>query len=245
MIIILVFIIVLFFSIFSYGKIKNIQKGKTEAETKLEILHKSKEEQANEIVQLLKKIEELKKENENIKECDNVLMTEKDIIKVFEELEKNNYPRLTKKNLARLWEVIPYYPPDWKLRKYVVRKRDNFQCKKCGIDLLEGGENEDFGEVHHIIPLSMGGTNEISNLIFLCHNCHKILHEEIYNFDFSKYDYQPIYGIEYLELFRLPIGNSKRFTKGNKVKLNELLQMPEYQPNEPNTDLYLIKKSSK
>ena len=31
-------------------------------------------------------------------------------------------------------------------------------------------------EIHHLIPLSLGGTNDIHNLIPLCPNCHRIVH---------------------------------------------------------------------
>ena len=35
-------------------------------------------------------------------------------------------------------------------------------------------------ELHHIIPLSAGGSNDYFNLINLCHDCHMKLHHEIY-----------------------------------------------------------------
>jgi hypothetical protein len=34
-------------------------------------------------------------------------------------------------------------------------------------------------EVHHIIPLSEGGTNDESNLMSLCRSCHEKIHKEI------------------------------------------------------------------
>lgn len=37
-------------------------------------------------------------------------------------------------------------------------------------------------ELHHIIPLDAGGTNDYFNLIFLCHHCHMMLHHEIYDY---------------------------------------------------------------
>lgn len=36
-------------------------------------------------------------------------------------------------------------------------------------------------ELHHIIPLAAGGTNDYYNLIFLCHDCHMKLHHKIYD----------------------------------------------------------------
>ena len=45
-------------------------------------------------------------------------------------------------------------------------------CAACGsIENLE---------LHHIIPLAAGGTNDNFNLIYLCFDCHRELHREIY-----------------------------------------------------------------
>lgn len=36
-------------------------------------------------------------------------------------------------------------------------------------------------ELHHIIPLEAGGTNDYFNLVYLCHTCHMKLHHIIYD----------------------------------------------------------------
>ena len=41
-------------------------------------------------------------------------------------------------------------------------------CEKC----LERGVAEKATEVHHIVPLSRGGTHAASNLMALCKSCH-------------------------------------------------------------------------
>lgn len=46
---------------------------------------------------------------------------------------------------------------------------DNYTCQGCGATGVK--EN-----VHHIIQLSRGGPNELSNLITLCDNCHERIH---------------------------------------------------------------------
>ena len=38
------------------------------------------------------------------------------------------------------------------------------------------GWNELPCEVHHIIPREEGGTDDLDNLIYVCPNCHRILH---------------------------------------------------------------------
>ena len=46
-------------------------------------------------------------------------------------------------------------------------------CATCG--------GTDDIELHHIIPLAAGGTNDYYNLVYLCHNCHMKLHHNIYD----------------------------------------------------------------
>ena len=46
-------------------------------------------------------------------------------------------------------------------------QRDNRKCQVCG--------KEYSGQVHHILPRSQGGTNELSNLIILCGKCHMVI----------------------------------------------------------------------
>ena len=48
-----------------------------------------------------------------------------------------------------------------------VLKRDGYRCVNCG---QTGTELH----VHHIIPRSEGGTNDLSNLVTLCAKCHSI-----------------------------------------------------------------------
>lgn len=44
-------------------------------------------------------------------------------------------------------------------------------------------------ELHHIIPIDAGDTNDYFNLVYLCHTCHMKLHHIIYDrIEFSKKD---------------------------------------------------------
>lgn len=52
-----------------------------------------------------------------------------------------------------------------------ILKRANVSCSICGW-------NESSCDIHHIIEKNMGGTNDVSNLIILCPNCHRICHVE-------------------------------------------------------------------
>ncbi len=48
-------------------------------------------------------------------------------------------------------------------------------CEKC----LEEGRFRPLDEVHHIIPVNKGGTNEDINLMSLCRSCHQKIHREL------------------------------------------------------------------
>ena len=55
--------------------------------------------------------------------------------------------------------------------------------------------NQTTGDIHHIIEVSEGGSNEMSNLIYVCPNCHRCIHqlgnrfktkEELFNLSLDK-----------------------------------------------------------
>lgn len=61
---------------------------------------------------------------------------------------------------------------DWeyqKKRKLILAKF-KYKCVNCG------SVNRDELNVHHIVPLSVGGTNKDSNLVVLCNKCHMAIH---------------------------------------------------------------------
>ena len=60
------------------------------------------------------------------------------------------------------------YPETWEDIRRTVLKRDDYRCANC-----RSTENL---HVHHIVPLSLGGSNELSNLKTLCKGCHTRLH---------------------------------------------------------------------
>lgn len=64
------------------------------------------------------------------------------------------------------------YPPDWKERCEIVKNRDGYKCTTCGYPDGFQRMSRDL-HVHHKIALSDGGNNAISNLITLCHICHR------------------------------------------------------------------------
>lgn len=57
-----------------------------------------------------------------------------------------------------------------------VWQRANGKCENCGriLHWLDRGKETEFGwELHHITPLSLGGSNTLSNCKILCQPCHK------------------------------------------------------------------------
>lgn len=77
------------------------------------------------------------------------------------------------------------------VRKILNRANKNI-CSVCEWD-------KDSCDIHHIVPRHKGGTNELSNLIVLCPNCHRMAHsnkldfngfKSLVDFDFSSY-YKP------------------------------------------------------
>ena len=48
-------------------------------------------------------------------------------------------------------------------------------CERC----LKEGKYTPVEEVHHILPVSQGGTHTDSNLMSLCRSCHTKIHHEI------------------------------------------------------------------
>ena len=65
------------------------------------------------------------------------------------------------------------YGSEWQRIRAAYVRRHPF-CERCfaehKLTLVE--------EVHHILPLSEGGTNEEANLMSLCQSCHTKIHLE-------------------------------------------------------------------
>ena len=62
-------------------------------------------------------------------------------------------------------------------RKTLTIKRQRGEIKKPLICGCCGNKQE--LELHHIVPLELGGTDDFYNLIYLCKDCHKRMHKNI------------------------------------------------------------------
>ena len=63
---------------------------------------------------------------------------------------------------------------EWNEVRRSVLARDNYACLSCG----EKVKSAD-ADIHHLLPRSMGGTDELANLITLCDGCHARHHPNL------------------------------------------------------------------
>lgn len=52
----------------------------------------------------------------------------------------------------------------WEQRRQEVLERDENRCVQCGADATD---------VDHVLPVALGGDDEVENLQSLCSDCHK------------------------------------------------------------------------
>jgi len=79
---------------------------------------------------------------------------------------------------------------------HVIHHRDRGQCCYFGV----GPNRCEFRyrvEIHHITPLSRGGQDTIENLVTLCHNHHKLIHETFFS---DRYCSPPVFCQEWASL---------------------------------------------
>lgn len=68
------------------------------------------------------------------------------------------------------------YPENWQCIIAEVKERDNYTCSMCKYRFDSYNLR-----VHHMIPLSKGGSNKKTNLQTLCNNCHALKHPHMKN----------------------------------------------------------------
>lgn len=59
------------------------------------------------------------------------------------------------------------------INKEAIRREQDYQCADCGVTVRKSNELE----IHHCIPVSMGGSSCRSNLIGLCGPLYNDCHE--------------------------------------------------------------------
>ena len=90
-------------------------------------------------------------------------------------LEVSQFDTALMKNPALISEKVKHwgyqkgFDYGFSSRREAILNRDNYTCQVCG-------KKHTRLEVHHIIYRSQGGTNDENNLITLCKDCHKDIH---------------------------------------------------------------------
>lgn len=78
------------------------------------------------------------------------------------------------------------YGKDFKRARDGQIRASEGKCEACGRTVFVHGDRgwrklaPDFGAVHHLVPLSRGGTNARSNLAVLCARCHGAAHSKAF-----------------------------------------------------------------
>lgn len=63
---------------------------------------------------------------------------------------------------------------EWRVTRRAILARDRYACVECGTACRSSD-----GDVHHLLPKSVGGTDEPSNLVTLCDGCHAAHHPKL------------------------------------------------------------------
>lgn len=96
----------------------------------------------------------------------------------------------------------------WDLLRKDVLRRDKYKCTNCGrVSSLT---------VDHKVPLSLGGTNILSNLTTLCKDCHE--HKDQRKIFDKAFDAKDNYGKDY-KLTRKVEALSKAINSGSRVDI--------------------------
>ena len=66
---------------------------------------------------------------------------------------------------------------EWERVRRQALERDGHRCRECG----KPGRLE----VHHLLHLQSGGTNELENLRTLCRSCHIAIHKKAVDADWE------------------------------------------------------------
>lgn len=69
----------------------------------------------------------------------------------------------------------------WMSNRVSFNKKRNELINFYGCCVICGFDYEPVLEIHHILPVSSGGSNDVDNLFPLCPNCHAIVHSFIYD----------------------------------------------------------------
>lgn len=128
-----------------------------------------------------------------------------------------------KEILSSIYDYFLTYPPDWDSRRATVFIIDGRFCSVCR------SRSKSQLHVHHITPLSKGGSNQLSNLQVLCESCHSIKHGDM-NFSDKNYSSENAFSKRVI-VIKNAIENSKKiefeYRKPSDEKYQKRTILPE------------------
>ncbi len=205
----------------------NLSNGEMVHKSCLESIQIQEKSIRNDIDIKIKKLHELEKELKNrvkkrqsigfkiisifIKQDIDIEQIQKSIKIIEKDIQKlQTNLNILKKKLEPIYDYLLTYPPDWRYRKDAVIARDGEYCHKCGKKFIRTAQLH----LHHIVPLSKGGNNKISNLQLLCEKCHLSEHgRKKFNNEFNSKETAFSKRVENIEY---AIKNGKRIKFGYK-----------------------------
>ena len=120
---------------------------------------------------------EIDKAQQDLNDCNNDLDRSKHLKKEADQIDKLEETiivqgiRISKYTFADVRVLDKEdYPEDWQQLRISILERDGFSCQE------ENGYCSGPLQIHHIIELSKGGSNNPSNLITLCKYHHSMKH---------------------------------------------------------------------
>jgi hypothetical protein len=135
--------------------------------------------------------------------------------------EASSFIKKRKEIISSIYDYFLTYPPDWDARRAEVFIIDGRFCSVC--------RSKSQLQVHHITPLSKGGSNHLSNLQVLCESCHSVKHGGI-NFSDKNYSSENAFSKRVI-VIKYAIENSKKiefeYRKPSDKKYQKRTILPE------------------
>ena len=111
----------------------------------------------------------------DVQEYERLLSKARELDKLYASIEMQGV-RISKHTFSDLpVEGQADYGIDWESLRERVLDRDGLECRE------RDGRCSGPLQIHHIVPLSKGGTNDLDNLVTICHYHHSLKHRHMRN----------------------------------------------------------------
>ncbi len=121
--------------------------------------------------------------------------------------------------------AFPPYPENWRSIRQNILYRDGFCCRRCGTSVRPL-------QVDHIIPLSRGGTNNLSNLQTLCLRCHSLKHPHMVSYRRTKSNVA-VHRLGLMGFYAIMVGGAIFFTGLFDMAFPTLKPSGSWRPGQP------------